>query len=108
MNKHSLLTKASIEAWIADNQPGGEDKLAARLVGGMLGADGDRSVLAYFAGDTDRLRVAERVLAQSLAGPARQPSGGWALRAAEVAPWIGQIAIVLALVAIILMPFWSA
>jgi len=106
MDKHNLLTEASINAWIVDNQPGGEDKLADRLVSGALGAERDRAVLAYFAGDTDRLRVAERALAKSVADS--RPKGLWAQRGADATRWAGTLMMVLALIGIILMPLWSA
>ena len=105
MDKHNLLTEASINAWIADNQPGGEGKLADRLVSGALGAERDRAVLAYFAGDTDRLRVAERALAKSAADS--RPKGLWAQRGMEATRWAGTLMMVLALIGIILLPLWS-
>ena len=111
MREHDLLTAASIEAWIADNEPDGVDKLAALLVSGTLGEERGRAVLAYFvAGGGKRLSVAARALHQSVEqGRSSWPwiRAAWALRAAGFARVVGQLVILLILIAIILIPFWS-
>ena len=108
MHRYSLLTEASIEAWIADNQPGGEDKLAIHLIRGTFGGERAAAILAYLSSDTDRLRAVRKAIDLSLAE--RRPLGSRALRA-SVTRWVGLIgplALALILIAIILMPFWIA
>jgi len=77
------LTDTSVEAWIADNDPDGEEKLAAQLVAGALGEELAAAALAHFLSNPDRFRVVKSSLDQSLAK--RQPLGVWGWAASVAA-----------------------
>jgi len=84
MQKHSLLTDESIEAWIAENEPGGKDKLAAQ-VGKVLKGECAKFVLAYLARDAGF--TFSEAHAQTRLSEARP------VRTARVARWVGWVGI---------------
>ena len=92
MDKHSLLTVESIEAWIAKNEPWGKDKLAARMAAGELAGERAKAVLAYFARDAGfplPEAVAQTNLErEALTSEARPVRNTWATR------WVSWVAIV--------------